>query len=172
MSKKIVPINRNNKFYGWEDYNLEVNMGREYVEGDIDFRVILYRVDHEKTNHDDLYGEVEPYQIRYKSPIELSCTVTLKPKQNKQYNPNGTLIREEWGNLEFNIYEEQLKELGIEINKGDYVGYPVREDYVKYFNVVDNDLVNDSTERLLGLKKGFYRKIVCTPTDNSEFMVN
>ncbi len=169
MYQKIVPITRNSKFYGEEDFRMEEALGREYIEGDIDFRVILYRVDHEKTNTDDLYGEVEAYQIKYKTPIELSCLLSLKPKQNKQYNPNGTLVREEWGNLEFKIYESQLKELGVEINKGDYVGYQVREDYVKYFSVVDNDLVNDSTDRLLGMKKGFYRKIICTPSDMSEF---
>jgi len=166
---KTVPIIRNNKFYGEEDWNLEINMGREYVEGDIDFRVILYRVDYEKTDNDDLYGEVEAHQIKYKTPIELSCIVSLKPKQNKNYNPNGTLLREEWGNLEFKVYEDTLKELGVEINKGDYIGYQIRENYVKYFSVIDNDLVNDDTTRLLGLRKGFYRKIVCTPTDMSEF---
>ena len=169
MDKKLIPITRNNRFYGEEDFALEINMGIEYLTGDIDFRVVLYRVDYEKTNQDDLYGEVEASQIKYKSPIELSCSLSLKPKNNKQYNPNGTLIREEWGNLEFNIYEQQLKELGIEINKGDYVAYPVRPDYIKYFSVVDNDMVNDDTSRLLGLKMGFYRHIVCTPTDMSEF---
>lgn len=172
MNKKVIPINRASKFYGWEDYNLEVTIGREYIESEIDFRVVLYRIDHEKTNFDDLYGEVDAYQIKYKTPIELSCSLSLKPKNNKQYTPNGTLVREEWGNLEFNIYEEQITELGIEINKGDYVGYQVREDYTKYFTVVDNDLINDSTDRLLGFKKGYYRKIICTPTDNSEFMSN
>jgi len=116
MDKKIVPINRNNKFYGWEDFELEKTIGREYVEGDIDFRVIVYRVDHAKTNHDDLYGEVDAYQIKYKAPIEVSCMLSLKPKINKQYNPNGTLVREEWGNLEFSVYEDHLKELGIEIS--------------------------------------------------------
>lgn len=169
MAKPVVPITRMSKFYGSTDYDLEITMGREYIEGDIDFRVILYRVDHEKTNTDDLYGEVEANQIKYKMPIELSCSLSLKPKVNKQYNPNGTLLREEWGNLEFNIYEQQLTELGIDINKGDYVAYPVRSDYVKWFNVVDNDKVNDDTTRLLGGKKGFYRHIVCTPTDASEF---
>jgi len=172
MSKKIVPINRLSKFYGWEDFELEKNISREYVEGDIDFRVILYRVDHEKTNHDDLYGEVDPYQIKYKPPIELSCTLSLKPKQNKQYNPNGTLIREEWGNLEFSVYIDQLTELQIEINKGDYIGYPTTTNYIKYFTVVDNDIVNDETKRLLGGKLPIYRKIICVPVDNSEFGIN
>ncbi len=169
MDKKIVPINRMRKFYGDADWRAEIQMGREFLEGDIDFRVILYRVDYEKTNTDDLYGEVEANQIKYKTPIELSCSLSLKPKINKQYNPNGTLQREEWGNLEFNIYEQQLTELGIDINKGDYVAYPVRENYNKMFSVTDNDKVNDDTKRLLGGKKGFYRHIVCTPTDASEF---
>lgn len=171
MAKKVVPLaGRMGKFYGQEDYKTEIDMGREYVEGDIDFRVILYRVDYEKTAVDDLYGEVEAHQIRYKSPIELSCMVSLKPKSTKAFNPNGSLLREEWGNLEFGIYEEQLSELGVDINKGDYIGYPVREDYIKYFTVYDNDKVNDDTRRLLGGKKGFYRKILCTPVDDSEFM--
>lgn len=169
MSKPVVPITRMSKFYGETDFLYEISCGREYLEGDIDFRVILYRVDYEKTNTDDLYGEVEANQIKYKTPIELSCSLSLKPKVNKQYNPNGTLQREEWGNLEFNIYEQQLTELGVDINKGDYVGYPVRENYFKMFSVTDNDKVNDDTARLLGGKRGFYRKIICTPTDASEF---
>lgn len=169
-NKPIVPIRRMSKFYGEEDMKLEILMGRSYLEDDIDFRVILYRVDQEKTNVDDLYGEVDAHQIRYKSPIELSCSVSLKPKENKSYNPNGTLIREEWGMLEFNIYEEQLKELNIDINRGDYIAYPVRENYLKYFTVVDNDKVNDDTTRLLGGKTGFWRKIKCSPVDDSEFV--
>jgi hypothetical protein len=170
MSKKVVPLSgRKSKFYGEEDFKTEIDIGREYVEGDIDFRVILYRVDYEKTNVDDLYGEVEAHQIKYKPPVELSCMLSLKPKTNKAFNPNGSLIREEWGNLEFSIYEEQLTELDVDINKGDYIGYPVREDYLKYFTVIDNDKVNDDTRRLLGGKRGFYRKIICVPIDDSEF---
>jgi hypothetical protein len=169
MAKKVVPIGRMNKFYGWEDFKMEVTMGREYLEGDIDFRVVLYRVDYEKTDTDDLYGEVEAHQIKYKTPVELSCSVSLTPKTAKTYNPNGTLLREEWGNLIFSVYEEHLSELGVEINKGDYISYPVREDYSKFFTVADNDLVNDDTKRLLGGKIGFYRKITCTPADDSEF---
>jgi hypothetical protein len=169
-NKPVVPINRMRKFYGSNDWACEILMGREYIEDDIDFRVVLYRVDYEKTDTDDLYGEVDAHQIRYKSPIELSCSVSLKPKENKSYNPNGTLIREEWGMLEFNIYEEQLKELNVDINKGDFIAYPVRPDYVKYFTVVDNDMVNDDTTRLLGGKTGFWKKIKCVPVDNSDFI--
>ena len=44
MNKKVIPINRASKFYGWEDYNLEVTIGREYIESEIDFRVVFYSI--------------------------------------------------------------------------------------------------------------------------------
>jgi hypothetical protein len=169
MAKKRVPIKRMSKFFGEEDFRLENTISRSYVEDDIDFRVVLYAIDYEKTNTDDLYGEVEPNQMRYRPPVELSVTLSLLPKVNKNYNTNGSLLHEEWGNLVFSVYIEQLTELGIEINKGDFVGYPVNEDYFKYFEIVDNDEVYDDTKRLLGGKRGFYRKITCVPVDQSVF---
>ena len=41
MPKKNVPINRINKFFSEEDFNLEVSFGREAIEGDGNFVVIL-----------------------------------------------------------------------------------------------------------------------------------
>ncbi|GAJ11946.1 unnamed protein product [marine sediment metagenome] len=56
MDKKI-PINRNNKFFSMRDFQFEVEVGREYVEGDLNMSVILYKVDRELEFGDDLYGE-------------------------------------------------------------------------------------------------------------------
>ena len=50
MSNKSVPITRLSKFFGAEDYNLDINMGREWLEGDMNFTLVLYRVDKSKTN--------------------------------------------------------------------------------------------------------------------------
>ena len=43
-----VPITRVNKFFSQEDFNLEVDFGREWLEGDINIKVILFRVDQGK----------------------------------------------------------------------------------------------------------------------------
>ena len=169
-NKNRVPIRRMSKFFGYEDFALEINMGREYTEGDIDFRVILYSVDIERTDTDDLYGEVESSQIQYHPPVELSVIVKLNPKENKALNPNGTMRIEEWGNLEFGVYIAHLEEMDVEIKYGDYIGYPVREDYVKYFTVTDSDEVyEDTMSKIMGGKKGFYKHIICVPADDSEF---
>ena len=43
-----VPITRVNKFFSQEDFNLEVNFGREWLEGDINIKVVLFQVDQGK----------------------------------------------------------------------------------------------------------------------------
>ena len=56
--EKLVPITRLGKFFGAEDYNLDIGMGEEWLEGDMNFTVILYRIDRYKTKTDAVYGEV------------------------------------------------------------------------------------------------------------------
>jgi len=56
--QKLVPITRLGKFFGSEDLSLDIDMGSEWLNGDMNFTVILYRVDRYKTKTDDVYGEV------------------------------------------------------------------------------------------------------------------
>ena len=64
-NKKVTPITRVNKWFSEEDFNLEIEMGREAIEGDGNFTLILYRVDRQLTESDDLYGESSADGIRY-----------------------------------------------------------------------------------------------------------
>ena len=49
MSQNKIPITRLGKFFGGEDFNLEVEMGREWLEGDMNFTLVLYRINRQKT---------------------------------------------------------------------------------------------------------------------------
>ena len=57
MSSKKFPISRLSKFYDYVDFNLENEMAREYIEGDLNFTVVLFSVDRIKSKTDDVYGE-------------------------------------------------------------------------------------------------------------------
>ena len=57
--QRRVPITRNGLFYDREQFNFDMELGREYVEGDMGQRVILYSVNLPKSNQDKLYGEIE-----------------------------------------------------------------------------------------------------------------
>ena len=61
-------------------------MGREAIEGDGNFTVILYRVDREMSESDSLYGEASKDGIRFFPPVELKVIPILEEAENKAYN--------------------------------------------------------------------------------------
>ena len=57
MTQPRVPISRIGKFFGVEDYDLDISMGEEWLHGDMNFTLVLYRVNRIQTKTDDVYGE-------------------------------------------------------------------------------------------------------------------
>tara|TARA_Y100000389_G_scaffold43543_1_gene38198 strand:+ start:3129 stop:3653 length:525 start_codon:yes stop_codon:yes gene_type:complete len=165
-----IPINRVNKFFSNEDFDLDISMGREAIEGDGNFTVILYRVDRENTASDDLYGEAPKDGVKFFPPVELKVIPTLDEAENKAYNNGaGSLRYLQDGNLTFGIYTSQLAELDAELSYGDYIGYPVSETEVRYFSVTNDGVKNyDNKHTIMGYK-GAYRTVKCAPVDEQEF---
>jgi hypothetical protein len=167
--QRRVPIERLNKFFSAEDFELEIGFGREWLEGDINIKVILYQVDREQTTNDDIYGEAGKGEIRFKPPIEIPVNFNYAGPTNKNYNSDGSLRYLERGNITIGVYQDQLDELGVDISYGDYIGYPETETKIKYFTVSNDGRVNaDNAHTIVGYK-GFYRTITCVPTDLDEF---
>ena len=168
-NKRVTPINRVNKWFSEEDFNLEIQMGREAVEGDGNFVVILYRVDRNNTEYDDVYGEASADGIRYFPPVELKVIPIMAEAENKAYNSNGSMRYLQDGQLTFGIYDAQLTDLDTQISYGDYIGYPVSETEIRYFSVVNDGVKNyDNKHTIMGYK-GAFRTIICAPIDNNEF---
>lgn len=163
-----IPINRINKFFSNEDFNLEIEMGREAIEGDGNFVVILYRVDRQMTASDDVYGEAAKGDIKFFPPIELRVVPILGQAENKSYS-QGHLRYLQDGPLTFGIYESQLAELDVELNYGDYIGYPVSETETRFFSVTNDGIKNyDNAHTIMGYK-GAFRTVTCAPVDENEF---
>ena len=168
-NKKITPITRINKFFSEEDFGLEISMGREALEGDGNFTIILYRVDRENSASDNLYGEAPKDGIKYFSPVELKVVPILEEAENKTYNGNGSLRYLQDGKFTFGIYDSQLTELDVQISYGDYIGYPVTETEIRYFSVVNDGVKNyDNKHTIMGYK-GAFRTIKCASIDGNEF---
>lgn len=167
MANKV-PITRLNKFFDGEDYNLDISMGEEWLVGDMNFTLVLYKVDRQKTKVDDVYGEVLPDGVKYKPPIEFKAYVQIVQPENK-YLGSSKVNQMEPGNLRFSVYLKHLEELGIEINLGDYVGYYETEDYVRYYSVVnDGRIISDNKHTYAGYKP-FYKTFIASPVSNNEF---
>ena len=61
------PINRNKMFFSKSDFDLEMEIAREYMEGDTNQTIILFEVDLQKTNTNDIYHEASKKNIRFKN---------------------------------------------------------------------------------------------------------
>ena len=167
MSNRM-PITRIGKFFGAEDYNLDLSIGEEWLYGDMNFTVVLYRIDRMKTKTDDVYGEAAKDGIKFLPPIELKGYVQIMAPENKNYG-NSKINQFEPGNMRFSIYQRQLDELGIDINFGDYIGYYETEDRIRYYTVNnDGRVISDNKHNYAGYKP-YYRTIMASAVVDNEF---
>ena len=166
--QKLVPITRLGKFFGGEDFNLEISMGEEWLVGDMNFKVVLYRVDRYRTKTDDVYGEVLEDGIQFLAPVELNGLVQVMAPQNK-FLGNSKVEQLEPGNMKFSIYQKTLDDMGVNIFMGDYIGYYESEDRVRYYSVSDDGLVVSDNKHSYGGYKSFYRTITATYVSQDEF---
>ena len=168
MTQNRVPITRLNKFFSAEDFDLDINMGEEWLHGDMNFTLVLYRVDRQRTDSDDVYGETSSDSIQFLPPVEFKGWVQIESPTNVDYG-SSKLSQTEPGNLKVGVYQKQLDELGIEINYGDYIGYYETETRVRYYSVADDGRVFSDNKHTYGGYKPFYRSIVATPVTDNEF---
>lgn len=166
--EKLVPITRLGKFFGGEDFELEVEMGKEWLHGDMNFTVILYRIDRYKSKTDDVYGEVVEDGAKFLPPIELKGYVKIVAPTNQKLG-NSKLRQEEPGNMNFSIYQRELDDLQVDILLGDYLAYYETESRVRYYSVVDDGRVVSDNRHNYGGVKPFYRTILATPVSRNEF---
>jgi len=168
MSENKVPITRLGKFFGDEDFKLDVGIGQEWLYGDMNFTLVLYRVDKIKTKTDDVYGEALMDGIKFLPPVEFRGFVQIIAPENKNIG-NSKINQIEPGNLKVGVYQNQLEELGIDINVGDYIGYYESETRVRYYTVVnDGRVVSDNKHTYAGYKP-FYRTIIASIVTDNEF---
>lgn len=168
MSDNNKPIKRVDLFFTEDEFSLEKEFAKEYLENDINTKVYLYRVDRTRTTIDDIYAEASKEEIKTYPPLELAVSLVIEESQFKSYNSNNTLNYKDIGNLVFTVLIDFLDEKEIDIKKGDYVGYQVDRRF-KFWTVVDDDRTFQTNAKTIMGYKPLYRKIVCVPTDPNEF---
>ena len=168
MNNTRVPITRIGKFFGSDDYDLDLEMGEEWLYGDMNFTLVLYRIDRLKTKKDDVYGEVLSDGIQYLPPLEIKAYVQIEQPINS-FLGSSKITQTEPGNMKFSIYQKQLDELGIEINYGDYIGYYETEDKVRYYVVNNDGRINSDNKHTYAGYKPFYRSYIASPVSIDEF---
>lgn len=169
-SEKKIPINRNNLFYSEKDFLFEQEIGKEYIEQDVNQKIILFQVDLEKTNMDVLYNETRADEIIFKTPIELPCLYEIQDSELRTYDNKKNLgMYRKTGKLDFTVYEQTLLEHQCDIKIGDYIGVQINETHTEYFVVTDDGRNNYGNSQTMYGYKNFYRHCYAAPVDNNEF---
>ena len=166
--EKLVPISRLGKFFGGEDYSLDISMGQEWLEGDMNFTIVLYRVDKYKTKIDDVYGETVEDGIKFLPPVELKGYLKIMAPTNQLISRSRVEL-DEPGNMQFSVYQKYLDELQVDVAYGDYIGYYETESKVRYYVVSDDGRVVSDNKHTYGGYRPFYRTIIATPVNKNEF---
>ncbi len=157
-----------NKFFSEEDFSLDLGIGEEWLYGDMNFTLVLYRVDRLKTKTDDVYGETISDGIKFLPPVEFKGYVQIMVPENKNLG-NTKLNQFEPGNMKLSVYQKHLDELGIDISFGDYIGYYETEDRVRYYTVNnDGRVVSDNKHNYAGTRP-YYRTIMASAVVDNEF---
>jgi hypothetical protein len=163
-----VPIKRLGKFFGSEDFNLEIEMGQEWLIGDMNFTCVLYRVDRNKTKIDDVYGEVLVDGIKFLPPVEFNSYINISPALSSKIG-SSKIQQSEPGNITISVYLKTLEDLEIEISLGDYIGYYDSENFVRYYSVVDDGRVFSDLKHTYKGYKPYYRTIIGSYVSPNEF---
>lgn len=165
-SKKF-KSDRTNKFFGGNDLDLELSLGREYLT-DINHTVLLFKVDYKKTKSHDLYGESKAHQKVVHKPIELQCRVTIE--QGEEQFLAGIGVRKEYaGNLTFTVYDLELEEKQTNVTTGDYIGYVDGNGKLRYWEVAKADNINIENKKTINGIKSYYRQVMAVPVDRDVF---
>jgi hypothetical protein len=168
MAQRQVPITRLGKFFGGEDFDLDINMGREWLDGDMNFTIVLYKVDRTKTVQDDVYGEVLQDGIQFMAPVSINAYVRIEGA-TENFLGNSKVVQNEPGNLIFHVYEKDLFQLGTNIELGDYIGYWITENQARYYTVIDAGSPNYDNKHTYGGYRKFYFSYTATPVSENEF---
>lgn len=170
MSKKN-PIKRNQLFFSKSDFDLEIDLAKEYLESDMNQTIVLFEVELSKINTNDIYHETSKKNIRFKPPIELTVRYEIMPSEMRSYEKNFNKgVYSKPGILDFTILNSTLEEVGRDIKRGDYIGVQITPEEMLYFTVFDDGKVASyaNVNTLYGVKP-FYRQIKCNYVDPAEF---
>lgn len=160
----ISPINRNNLFYSEEDFDFETDLIEGYLEEDLNQTVVVYEVDRNRTNINELYKEAKKDTIRFKPPKEVPCMFEIEDAQLNAFDAqSNTGTYQISGNLKLYVMPKTLEKFKCDIKRGDYVAIQIDTNRMSYFTVTDDGKVNNSNKNVIGAFKVGCRTITAAP---------
>lgn len=163
MAKKQLS-NRYGIFMSDNSFDLEISLGRNYLDTDIVNEVKIHKINILETKTHKLYGQSKSSDKSFFPAVAIKASVSIDDGDQKNYGDDvGGITREDTGELSLGIYLDELEEKNLVIDRGDIVEYNLSGERTRYYEVEDAHNVSDTTSQTIAGFKPYWKKVVCIP---------
>lgn len=168
MKKKKQLKDLENDRYGLfmsdNSFALDVMYGKNFLQTDNAQTIILHKINIIETKVHSLYGQAKTKDKKFIAPVQLSIMITVADGTQENYGDNpGGIARDDTGPLSFGIYLSELKEKGVEIDRGDILEYNLSGEKNRFYEVESANNVTDETSKTIGGFKPYWKRITAIP---------
>ena len=166
--KKEKHIDLENQRYGLfmneSSFDLDVMYGEHYLETDVNYFVLIHKINIIETQVHDLYGQSKSKDKKYLPAVKINVMINIEEKDGEYYAAGeGGISRDDTGNLRFGVYLNELDRKNLEIDRGDIIEFNQSGERARYYEVDSAQNVVDSTQQTIAGFKPYWKKIIGTP---------
>ena len=168
MAKKKKNIDLENQRYGLfmneDSFDLDVEYGEHYLEADVNYFIILHKVNVIESKSHDLYGQAKSKDKSFLPAVKLNAMIDVDDNLNEYYTGGeGGITRDDTGNLRVSVYLNELERKQIEVDRGDVIEWNQSGERARYYEVQSAQNVVDSTSQTIAGFKPYWKQIMATP---------
>lgn len=168
MTKKTKHIDLENQRYGLfmddESFDLDIMYGEHYLDVDVNYFVLIHKVNIIETKTHDLYGQSKAKDKKYLPAVKINVMINIDEKSGEYYGGGeGGISRDDTGNLRISVYLNELDRMNLEVDRGDIIEFNQSGERARYYEVESAQNVIDSTQQTIAGFKSYWKKIIGTP---------
>jgi len=166
--KKEKHIDLENQRYGLfmneNSFDLDVMYGEHYLETDVNYFVLIHKINIIETQVHDLYGQAKSRDKKYLPAVKINVMINIDEKDGDYYaGGEGGISRDDTGNLKIGIYLNELDRNKLEIDRGDVIEFNQSGDRSRYYEVESAQNVVDSTQQTIAGFKPYWKRVIAVP---------
>ena len=151
-------------FMNDNSFDLDIELGREYLKTDVNYFLRIYRVNIIESKGHDLYAQAKSKDKKFFPPVLIHAMVDIGNNEQNYYgDSDGGIVREDATYIVASVYLKELEEKGIEVNRGDILEYNLSGERPRYFEVESANNVTDTTSQTIAGFKPYWKRILGVP---------
>lgn len=157
--------NRYGIFMTDSSFDLDVELGRHFLETDVLYEINLHKIniiESKVDDDDDPYGQVKPQDKKFFPPVRIKAMINIDDQEQKFFTEGG-IVRDDTGNIRIGVYLKELEEKNIEIDRGDIIEYNLSGERPRFYEVENAQNVTDTTKKTIGGFKPYWKEVTAVP---------